>query len=193
MQKWSRLFLLICGLATSDAFALIAPWYQQYNHVMATLAKDPQVAVSELEDPVATSGNYLMRIDVSDEEKGKALVFLLNHKDFNAMRVDVKVFFQNMELTSAAKPSTVDEVQKLLLRALEGNPLFASVIYRDIGGPFSKVFVTFEPVVVQFFIDDIGDLFGHANFIAASSFNSLLNFRAVDIVEVVATTEPSTL
>lgn len=131
-----------------EKMKLSAPWYTYYRKINALFEKDPQIKVVFHED-INT-----LKLYVDDANKAEALEQLLpSEKSFGAVKMSIQVIPANLE---AVNPN-------LFQTAFDGNPVFSYM--ETIEGAFSKpiTYVVFEPDVVQFFNDDLGDIHGNCN------------------------------
>ena len=121
------------------------PWIQYLNKLKALFEKDPNVKL-DFDDE-----RQELKIFVTGTDKAIALGELLPEtKEFGGYTLYITVIPANL---GTAKSD-------LILRALEGNKAFN--YSRTVQGPMSNpmTFVVFQKKVVQYYIDDLGDLYG---------------------------------
>ena len=125
---------------------LQAPWTTYANEVEKLFEKDPEVAV-EYDDAAKKLMLY-----VDSQEKAEALDSLFpNEVEFGNVKVTVEVIPANItDLTMV----------NLFERAFKGNPAVSYIKTVEAMG-FSASYVVFQPEVVQFFNDNLGDINGN--------------------------------
>jgi hypothetical protein len=125
---------------------LSPPWVNFYHEIAALFEQDPEVKV------VYDEENYTIQLYVSNGRKADALAKLLPaEKDFGNVRICISVI--------PANENTEDPVSNFR-DAFAGNAAVDNVV--SIDTPFGKMnYVVFVPQVVQYFNDDISDLYGN--------------------------------
>lgn len=124
---------------------LSAPWITFYRQLEALFKKDPSIKLNFDED------DLVIRIYVEGQDKAEALAQLLPQKRA----------FGNVEVTISIIPANKPTSRvELLKKAFDGNPIFsyASTIEGVMVNPIS--YVVFEPVVAQFWNDNLHDPHG---------------------------------
>lgn len=130
---------------------MLSPWVKYVKELEEMFLEDPTVHVVYDEDARE------IRVYVDDAEKADALFRLLpNNVQFGNVELTILVIPANPaeEIREAADNATLVE------RAFRDNGAF--VFSRTIRGVFSNdlTYVVFRNVVVQYFTDDLGDIFG---------------------------------
>lgn len=125
---------------------IAAPWVRYYREIEAMFAKDPDVAV------IYDNNIPEVKLLVETDEKADALAKLLPPvKDFG-----------NINLMITVVPANKPDFPKIELfrKAFKGNAALRDIEIVD--GPISNPinFVVFAKEVVQYFVDDAGDLHG---------------------------------
>lgn len=131
---------------------LSPPWIAYYHEVNELFRKDPSVNVTYDENAMAV---YLY---VTDPVKADALAQLLpTEKNFGPISLKITVIPANEE---AGRSITYAHFSSIYEAALSGNAAFSYL--RMVPWDENKTFtyVVFVREVVQYFNDDIGDLFG---------------------------------
>lgn len=129
----------------SERFNLASPWLNYARKINALFKDDPEVKVDYDNDAPA------VMLYVNSNEKAEALSILLPmEKEFGNVTLQIKVIPAN------TSPKTRLEV---FSTAFKGNPAVVSIekvaaYDQELG------FIIFEPKVVQYPTDDIGDYFG---------------------------------
>lgn len=138
-----------------------SPWQSFQGKVKAMFEHDPFVEVSDLIDG-AQGGCYILPIVVKKHAKYEALVRLIPRTvTFGNIVVETQLYDTENGISS------VEEISKLFAAAFEGNPIFRDVKQaRDLTGTVHS-FVRFEPVVLQFFNDNLADFNGNWSGLAA--------------------------
>lgn len=125
---------------------LATPWSTYFNEIEALFAKDPQIKVGYVDNPLAVN------IYVTDHEKAGALTKILPaEKKFGnvTMKVTVVPASFNNEYT-----------ESLFRKAFKGNPAFKDVVTVTGDFSFNATYVVFAGDVVQFYNDELDDLNG---------------------------------
>lgn len=122
------------------------PWIQYVNKLVALFGKDPEIHLDYKNDEHTVT----MRVD--NHEKAEALIKLLPAaKEFGNVTLNINIVPCN----------NLDSKEDLYLAAFNGNPAFAFT--RSVEGVFTNpiTYVVFSREVVQYYNDDLGDLFGN--------------------------------
>lgn len=131
---------------------LSAPWVTYYKEIEALFGEDPDIKV-ELDQSAMT--NRTIKLYVCGQDKADALEQILPaEKEFGSMKVFIEIIPANIEST--------DNVY-LYRKAFEGNPAFS--FSTTIEGAFNNpvTFFVFKNKVVQFFNDNLGDIYGNTS------------------------------
>ena len=136
---------------------LSAPWYITVREFEVLFNYDEDVHV------VYDEENHLIKLYVEDVDKAAALEELLPKEYcFGNVTLDVEVVPSNSEDELMCMNLQGNNTTKDLLYdiAFNGNPIysFANTIRL---GTNTITYVVFQRMVVQFFIDDLGDAFGN--------------------------------
>lgn len=133
--------------------SLSPPWVVRYRELDALFKEDPGVHVFFDEDKPE------IKLCVEDENKATALYELLEEKvEYGNVTLKITVVPANgVTLTKAAAGATVAE---LLVTAFDGNKAVSFI--KNGTPPFTigMVFIVFKKKVVQYYTDDIGDIYG---------------------------------
>lgn len=131
----------------SDELQLSAPWMTYYRKVYSIFDEDPEVAVAIGDE----DGNKVITILVENGVKADAISQIMpSEVQFGNVSVKVNVIPSNDEPTK----------ESLFRNAFAGNPIVSDIA--SIEGVFSNpiCYVVFEPSIVQFWNDDLGDING---------------------------------
>ena len=166
---------------------LSPPWETFRSQLAATVGKTPGVKVGQL---LERPGGYTVAVTVQGVARGDALATVLTGtKQIGNVGVEVEVQRPNGHRISGITPSSSRELAQIEESALDGNPMFKTVVVRA-SSPYSSdetVYPVFTRSVVQFYNDDLTDLHGNANQVAAKAFANVLNLSPNQI-----TVSPST-
>ncbi|MGL4798922.1 MAG: hypothetical protein ACRCWY_05925 [Cellulosilyticaceae bacterium] len=166
----------------SNGVTLSPPWYTLRNQLASTIGKTPCVTVGELVQ--GEDGNYNLRIDMDTLMKQAEAVRLVVPQTyhFGSITVTTEVYnacslvpMPNLEI------STVEQVVEILKAAFWCNPLVKGLL--NVAGVLppmqqdavGSVVVVIEPVVIQFFNDDISNVCSNYEEVAAKVFAEVLN------------------
>ncbi|WP_133136472.1 group-specific protein [Legionella rowbothamii] len=170
---------------------LTPPWELLQSQLSAALEADPCVHVK----PLTGEGRDMeISVTVCDEKKALALAAFLNkrHEFGDYLAVTVNVYAPNLLPVNATLPEDLGATAKLLGRALVGNKYF---IKTGVGtGPMAQLvaYAIFQPVVIQYYSDDMSDWYSNTNEVAAKVFSELFNLHPFDdtAVQIFSTTAP---
>ena len=125
---------------------LSPPWITFMNEIKALFVEDPDIKIQYSED------DYTMKLFVDNTDKAEALSKMIPaEKDFGNVKMKIEIVPANKDDMTYAD---------LLKKAFAGNPVVKDVVSVDT--PFGKVtYVVFEKKVVQFFNDQMDDLYGN--------------------------------
>lgn len=170
---------------------LTPPWELLQSQLSAALEADPCVHVK----PLTGEGlDMEISVTVCDDKKALALAAFLNkrHEFGDYLAVTVNVYAPNLLPVNATIPEDLEATAKLLSRALVGNKYF---IKTGMGkGPMGQLvaYAIFQPVVIQYYSDDISDWYSNTNEVAAKVFSEVFNLHPFDdtAVQIAPTTAP---
>ena len=132
---------------------LSPPWCIFYREVQALFANDPEVHVVYDEEA------EVIKVYVDEPKKADILSKLLpTRKMFGRVGVDVQVIPADGKKLSTDLPEAVDA--SMFETAFAKNPAFSYA--KTFPNLFGHVvtYVVFQPDVVQFYVDDISDIYG---------------------------------
>jgi len=148
------------------------PWRECHLMVTSIFGKDSDVFIREL---YAAEGGHGFIMQIPNEEKAVAIRTLLPRViNFGNSSLTIIIIGRH-ETASEIKPlDTVADPEKLIKDAFTGNKRLSRVLSRDMGG-FVNVACVFKPEVVQFYNDDLSDIFGNYNALAQDIMKCLLD------------------
>ena len=123
-----------------------------------------------------TKTPYVTTITAGDDAQAKMLASVLTqvHQLGN---VSVQVVVKNAQgqVVQPSTPSSAQELVQMLTTALKGNPLFTQAVAQELfpSGPMN-VFAVFTKSVIQFYNDNLADLYRNFNGVTASVFADVL-------------------
>lgn len=129
----------------SEKMKLSPPWLTFYREVAALFNDDPEVSVSYDEETTT------LKLYVDNAIKADAISTLLSsEKQFGNVTLNIEVIPSNNNET----------VESLFRHAFSGNPILSEI--QTVEGVFTNPisYVVFEPSIVQFWNDNLGDLNG---------------------------------
>lgn len=132
---------------TNPNVKLSPPWAEFYQEINALFGDDPAINVSYDEE------QYVVTLRVEDQNKADALEALLpKERTFGNVTVKVQVIPANRTQSSRLS---------LYQRAFEGNPVFSNAVSVPSSmAAFGAEYLVFKKKVVQYFVDDLGDVNG---------------------------------
>lgn len=123
---------------------LSPPWYTYYHKIDAMFGSDPDIQIKFDEDTMT------LKLFVDNQAKADALTKVLQPE----------IDFGNVKLKIEVVPSDkVDSVEQLYKTVFAGNPVFSDAIETcDPTSPHAT-YVVFNPMIVQFYNDNLADAF----------------------------------
>ena len=180
---WS---VVTCG-AARPAHALSPPQYTLWNKVKGSVGATPGVKVGDLVEQ--KDGRYTASVVVKrhDQAVAVASVLKLSHKIGN-LTVEFQVTDGDGAAVKPLTPKSAGELADLVRMALSGNPFLKEVVVKGgLGGP--TVYPVFTKSVIQFPDDDLSDLYGNFNGVAAEVFGDTMLREAGKFVVSPSTTK----
>jgi len=158
---------------------LSPPWYTFFDLIKYTIGKDDQVKVLEMEE--VDDRYFLIPIEVNDEDKAIALATILTpYKEYGNIKVYAEVLYCGKVVKPDDKKQNVCSLYMFYKEALESNDYFAYVEFRDFFGKMI-LYPVFKKEVVQFFNDNMADLYNNYNAVAADAFAEVLELEIDDV------------
>ncbi len=130
---------------------LLSPWVRYVKKLEALFLEDPTVHVVYDED------NLKVNVYVDEQEKADALFVLLpSLMNFGEVSLTISVIPADKEEKDFGDPGNAE----LMDRAFKGNGAFAFA--QTVKGIFTNnlTYVVFKNKVVQYYTDDLGDIYG---------------------------------
>jgi hypothetical protein len=154
---------------------LSPPHYTLWNEIKASIGRDPGVTVNPLD---TSSSPFIVPIDVADHDKAVAIasIMTLLHQLGN-IRVEVQVKDGEANPVFPEVPESVQQLANMVEKALGDNDWFVKVVTKPLVPKSSRiiVFAVFQKAVIQFFNDDLSDLYHNYNNVVAFVFSDVLN------------------
>ncbi len=180
MRKNSSAFaaaVLSLALCAASAEALSPPWHQLQRKLAYSYGANPCVAVGEAEQ--VKRREYTVRIDACSDAAASALATVLRRSwPMGGVRVTVRVFTpggaEAAPLPFPAGSDPLEIAKGAFETALDGNEYFTAVReYVDPMTRTTRLFVEFKKAVIQFWNDDLSDLYGNFNDVAENVFSGV--------------------
>lgn len=183
-------------MVDKEKVKLSPPVWTLYNQVLSTIGADSDVCIKEMYN---IEQNYFIDITISENSKARAMATILTpvHEIGNET-VYVRVFngcgkeAQPEELKSSEK---VKELVRIFKKALASNDLVLKIWnIKDMFPPIvseyvGDICVEVAKEVIQFYNDDLSDLYNNYNDVAAYTFKKVLKLEYEDGIKVGTTTE----
>ncbi|MCA1320191.1 hypothetical protein LC085_09765 [Bacillus tianshenii] len=161
-------------MTESDLPQLSSPEFTYFNELKYSVGNDPGVTVNSLIELPLNTG-FLIIILVKNRKKAQALATILNLlKQFGNINIFVVVIYEGQIIEPLEEPLTPEEIQQLYKTALKTNRYFKFAKVAPISPDIDSVYPIFSKSVIQFFNDDISDLFQNFNEVAAHVFRDVL-------------------
>ncbi|WP_096200452.1 hypothetical protein [Bacillus sp. FJAT-45350] len=154
---------------------LSPPWITLWNEIKYSIGKDNEVSVLPID---TVKQPYVIKVITANEEKGRALATILTqvHQLGN---IQILVVVENGNgLSYEGLPLYAhDEIPSIIRKALKSNQWFVDVIVKQVA-PYPNAPTVFYPVfkksVIQFFNDDLTDVYNNYNNVVADVFSKVL-------------------
>lgn len=144
---------------------LCPPWVTYRNKIAAMFDADPNVEVGDIEDS-DDSGVYKFNITCANPIKQLALKEI----------IPGEIVMGNVKVRICILLKEGDYSKEIYAAAFEGNPIFEGIVISR--NPITKEefnYCVFQKKVIQFYNDDISDLYANYNGIAADIARSIFN------------------
>jgi len=166
-------------LEKSTAMKLSPPWVSYHKMVLALFAEDSEVQIRNIYSDDGKNYTYVVLCNTS--EKAVALKTLLKTGEFGDITVTAIVY--GPEENAEVAPS--EEVNSELIEdAFFNNPIFVEMVSG--GGPFEVFYCVFARRVIQFWSDNLNDLWGNTSTLAENIAREVF----VDVGNVMFCTSP---
>lgn len=131
------------------SIGLISPMIRHYRKIEALLGDDPDITV------VYDAKEQEIKVYVDNDKKAAALErMLIPEIDFGSVTVNVIVVPSNK-----ASARDFDNAEETLRAAFDGNPVVESIQVIEGIGSTPWTYVVFMKEVVQYYTDDLSDLY----------------------------------
>ena len=133
---------------------LSSPWVEYQKKLKVLFDRDPDITISDVEESENPEYHYVIHIEVRKHEKYLALDRTLDKiKTFGNVTLGIYIY----DVENATQGDTRIELYRALF---DGNPVVRDVQETtDVTGT-KHGFVRFEPEVLQFFDDNLADMYG---------------------------------
>ncbi|WP_026576220.1 hypothetical protein [Bacillus sp. UNC438CL73TsuS30] len=162
-------------MTQSDLPQLSPPQYTYFNELKYSIGNDPMVQVLNLIE-FPEDGGYLIPIIVfSSRKKARALATILNlQKELGNITVNAIVIYDKSIVRPYGRTFTAEGLVDLFEEALSSNRYFKFAETKLFSPDTPSVYPVFTKSVIQFFNDDISDLYNNFNEVAAFVFRDVL-------------------
>src|SRR5271166_774639 len=170
LPMWAAILLF----APQPARAISPPQYTPWAEIKNSVGVTPGVEVGDLIDK--GDGLYVVPIKVKAPDRAIAIasILTLSHKIGN-LTVQVQVTDGDGHDVKPVIPASSEQLADLVRQALKGNHFLKEVIVKATPiSPKKVVFAVFTKDVIQFPNDDLSDLYGNFNGVAAAVFRDVL-------------------
>jgi hypothetical protein len=151
--------------------SLSPPWITLWNKINGSIGNDPSVRV----EPLDQSNNpYVVRITVDGRAKAISIASLLKPShQLGGVSVIVEIRDRDGETAAPVIPGSVDDLVRQVESGFMDNRWYVEVVKKEfLGRP--RVYPVFAKGVIQFKNDDLSDLYGNYNAVAATVFSRVL-------------------
>ncbi|MCL2336141.1 MAG: hypothetical protein FWC60_01840 [Firmicutes bacterium] len=174
-------------MPNENSSRLSPPQYTYYNYIKHSIGNDPCVNVADMKE--MGGGNYVIPIHVQGHERAVALATILElHKSMGNLSIDIEIFCGNQMVTPSENTENSESLLKLYEQALSTNRYFACAKINELLPGYPSIFPVFKKEVIQFYNDDLSDLYRNFNGVAADVFREVFKSSINDI-----TINPSTM
>ncbi|MFD2682507.1 hypothetical protein [Bacillus seohaeanensis] len=161
-------------MTESNLPQLSPPQFTYFNEVKHSVGNDPFVTVLNIIELPHDAG-YLIPVLVRNQEKAQALATIMeSQKTFGNIVVYVVVIYDGQVVNPLTDTFTPQEMKKLVETALKTNRYFIFAAVERFSPGTESVYPVFSKSIIQFFNDDLSDLYNNFNEVAASVFSDVL-------------------
>ena len=158
---------------------LSPPWYTFFNYIKHSIGADRYVDVLDMKE--LSNTRYLIQVDVKVKKKAAALAaILVTHRQFGNINVCVEVMHNGQVVKPVEQTHNVCSLISVLEAALETNDYFEFAKFEKIFSA-AVIFPVFKKAVIQFFNDDLSDLYNNFNGVAANVFEEVIKSPIDDV------------
>ena len=152
---------------------LSPPPYTYFNFLKHSIGNDPCLEVLEMQ--VMEGGNYLIQIEVEVRSKARALAVILKlHQNIGNENIYIEVLNNGRIVRPQEDYRTMRDFIKMFECALSTNHYFDRATFIKTISGMPIVFLIFKKEVIQFFNDDLSDLYANFNGVAADVFREVM-------------------
>ncbi|MCM2535790.1 hypothetical protein NDK43_30315 [Neobacillus pocheonensis] len=168
-------------MSQSNLPQLSPPEFTFFNELKYSIGKDPLVTVENIIK--LPNGEYLILVIVKSRQKAMALATILElQKNLGNIIVNVAVIYHGQVIDPIEDTFTPREVVNLFETALDTNRYFQFAVAQLITPGMEGVFPVFSKKIIQFFNDDLSDLYNNFNGVAADVFRDVFRTEINEIV-----------
>ncbi|MBI3557248.1 MAG: hypothetical protein HY074_13375 [Deltaproteobacteria bacterium] len=171
MNKFILVVVAFLFIAQS-ALAASPPWYRAAALLRKTIGASACFQVGKPELPTDGTRTYVITILACSDAAGRGLAQVIK-KDFGYVVIRI-ISPAGVAAANVVEEPSVDQLKEAFEAGLTQNPYY--VAFHPRGG-FSNVTVEFKREVVQLFTDNLADLYGNSNYVAADAFSQVLGLQ----------------
>ncbi|EFM08543.1 conserved hypothetical protein [Paenibacillus curdlanolyticus YK9] len=150
---------------------LSPPQFSYFREVSFSVGNDPLVRIDPLRE--ITPGVFLITLHVQGLSKAKALATLLTRtKTFGMIRVLVRVRNAGRLVKPITRKLSPNQIEALYRTAYKTNRYFSFVTVQT-GFGVTHVYPVYKLRIIQFFNDELSDLYANYNNVAAFVFRNV--------------------
>ena len=155
---------------------LSPPWYTLWNEIKSTIGNDSEITVDDLN---TASLPYIIPVQVKNDQKAVAIATIVSlHHQLGNISIDIQVKDANGNEVKPIYPTTAKDLASVVELALSTNPWFKKVTIKPFSpfpGSKDAVYIILSKAVIQFYNDDLSDLYYNYNNVVAYVFREVLN------------------
>ncbi|OIK13060.1 hypothetical protein BIV60_14725 [Bacillus sp. MUM 116] len=161
-------------MTQTDLPQLSPPQITYFNEVKHSLGNDPNVTVLNLIEFPQGAG-YLISIIVDNRKKARALATILDQqKEIGNIVINLIVIYDKTIVRPHSRSFTAEGIVDLFEDALGTNRFFKFAEAKPFSPGVTSVYPVFTKSVIQFFNDDISDIYGNFNEVTAFVFRDVV-------------------
>ena len=152
---------------------LSPPQYTYFNFIKYSIGNDPCVDVLDIEE--TSDVDYLIPIHVHNYEKAQALATILElHKSIGNFNITIEIYHCDQPVAPIENIENINSLLRVFRKALKTNCYFEFVEAAETFPGLKSIFPVFNKEIIQFFNDDLSDLFANFNGVAADVFREVI-------------------
>lgn len=159
-------------MLNTNNVGMLAAWRCLVHELDAFFQEDNEVKIG------FDASNYTIKVYVDNPEKADALAKLLpDKKDFGTVQVIIDVIPSNKVRDKVVSAELSPE--EVIKNAFKGNKAVENIVTTDFFDTSLFTFVVFRNCVVQYYVDDLSDLYGMESTLYEDMARDLFNTQGV--------------